>query len=84
MNLAHRLKEQNNGYAWLDCESRGLKHRPVRDPNISIRVSDVVYEACTRCPVVVRKQVRECLECGAETTDSKRGLCVHCYLDHIL
>jgi hypothetical protein len=58
MNQTQRLTEQNNGASWLDCEAHGLKHRPIRDPNISITVGDALYEACSRCPVVIRKEVK--------------------------
>lgn len=48
MNLAARLKAQNNGKAWLSCSARGRAHRLVRG-----KVRD--YWTCVRCPVDIRK-----------------------------
>lgn len=49
MNIDARLREQNNGEGWADCNALGHAHRwePEQVPN---------YWRCRRCPVDTRHE----------------------------
>lgn len=48
-SLADRLKEQNTGLPWLDCEYRGQRHELVPEPVPG-------FARCLRCPVVIYRR----------------------------
>lgn len=49
MNIDERLKDQNNGASWRDCNEAGMPHRW----KLSTMLSDGTSASyrCTRCPV---------------------------------
>ena len=49
LNIDQRLRLQNDGHSWRDCNDAGLPHRWVAD-----QVD--LYWRCTRCPVATRHE----------------------------